>query len=125
MKLKIFCRCSLFRSCSRQGLIWYLLKEKHGSALSDTIYAKATSVLVTDSVAMYNTNMQSNTGYDRLCHWRVTDSKYAWLNIGYQNIHMDNSVLKRTCSVESTRIACNTIQLNTLANFCYMIIPTL
>jgi hypothetical protein len=103
----------------------YLLKENHGSVLSDRIYAKSTRVLVTDSVNIYNTNMQSNTGHDRLCHWMVTDSKYAWVNFGYQNFPMDNSVLKRTCSVESIRIACNTIQLNTLADFRCMIIPAL
>jgi len=95
---------------------------KRGSALSDRIYAKATTVLVTDSVATYNTNIQSNTGYDRLRHWKVTDSKHAWLNFGYQNFQMDNSVLKRTCSVESARIACNTIQLNTLADlYCFSV----
>ena len=103
----------------------YLLKEKHGSALSDRIHAKATTVLVTDSVAIYNINMQSNTGYDRLCHWEVRDSKHAWLNFGYQNFQTDNSVLKRACWVESTRTACNTIQLNTLADIRCMIIPTL
>jgi hypothetical protein len=103
----------------------YLLKEKRGSALSDRTYAKATTVMVTDSVAIYNTNMQSNTGYDRLCHWKVTDSKYAWLNFGYQNLQMDNSALKRTCSVESTHTACNTMQPNTLVDFRCVIIPTL